>query len=534
MRGTGARAILLAGALAVTASACTRVGVERLAANELVVAQTEEPESLDPLIANMAAANDAFDLAFQGLTRFDSSGRLVPDLAREVPTLANGGISADGKTITYHLRADARWHDGVPVRSSDVRFTWRALMNARNNVPSRAGYEEIAGIDTPDEHTARIRLRRPYAPALSLFTCAKQGAIVPEHILGRLTDVNAAPFNRAPVGSGPYRVLRWRPGEDITFERVAPDSTGRAFRHIRFRFFASDAAALNALRSRAAQVYPGMAPEQKFALAGDPRFRIAEVATQHFEHLAFNLRPGSGPQSDPRVREAIARAIDVTQIYRDVYHSSGGLAPLDQAPDAAARDRSTPYYAYDPARARELLALAGYRNRPLRLTIESTAGVRQREMFETVLQAQLHAVGIELSIKNLPARALFSRDGGPLYDGTFELAYFAYLKPTGDPDDRIYVASGSRPPVGQNIAALTDPQIDRLAEEALAHYDERERNLRYARIQRRLIAALPFYTMNWSPEIVAFDSRIDGIAPSPVGSDFWNAASWRCTTCSQR
>lgn len=529
MSGAVARALLCLGTIA-SLCACTRVQSARASYEELAVAQTEEPESLNPVIANMAAANDVFSLVFQGLTRYDSSGRLVPDLARAVPSKTNGGISADGKTITYHLRSSARWQDGVPVRANDVRFTWRAIMNPRNNVPTRAGYDEIAAIDTPDQLTVRIRLRRPYAPVLSLFTCAKQGAIVPEHLLGRLADLNTASFNRYPIGSGPYRVVRWRSGDDITFARAA-DSAAR-FRTIRFRFFATDAAALAALRAGEVQVYPGVAPEQRDAIAQAPRLRVAEVPTMHWEHLAFNLRPGSGPQSDPRVRQAIAKAIDVAQIYRDVYRSAGGLAPFDQPP--AAREARIPYYPYDPAGARALLARAGYGpSRPLELTITSTAGVRAREMFETMLQAQLGQAGIRLAIKNLPARLLFSRDAGPLYRSTFQLAYFAYLKPTADPDDRVYVDSDARPPRGQNIAGLMDANVDRLSREAIATYDAPSRAARYVQIQRLLRVQLPFYTMNWSPEIVAYDRAIAGIEPSPVGSDFWNVQTWRCNGCSQ-
>ena len=160
----------------------------------------EEPDTLNPVIGQMSFSSDVFQLVFDGLIRFDERGRPVPDLAREVPSLANGGISKDGKTITYHLMPGAKWHDGVPLTSHDVAFTWRQIMNRSNVTPTRVGYERIQRIDTPDDRTVIVRLDRPYPPAIFLFKNLNQGAIVPEHILRGYASINKVPFNRGPIG----------------------------------------------------------------------------------------------------------------------------------------------------------------------------------------------------------------------------------------------------------------------------------------------------------------------------------------------
>ena len=109
-----------------------------------------EPETLDPLVAGTVAAGDFALLVFQGLLTVDAGGGLVPAIATEVPSVRNGGISADGKTITYHLRKDARWQDGAPLRADDVVFTYRQIMNPANDVPNRLQYEPIAAVTAPD------------------------------------------------------------------------------------------------------------------------------------------------------------------------------------------------------------------------------------------------------------------------------------------------------------------------------------------------------------------------------------------------
>ena len=193
----------------------------------------QEPGTLNPVVATLAAEIDAFNLIFDGLFRVDDRGELVPDLATEVPTRANGGLSADGKTITYHLVHNARWHDGQPVTSDDVKFTFEAIMNPMNNVVSRLPYDKMKSVRAPDPYTVVVTFDQPFSPALmTAFTTYNQGAIVPAHVLRGLADLNRIPFNSAPVGSGPYKLTAWHRGSDMVFDanpdyyRGAPKSGG--------------------------------------------------------------------------------------------------------------------------------------------------------------------------------------------------------------------------------------------------------------------------------------------------------------------
>ena len=127
---------------------------------ELRIALTQEPGTLNPVVGNLAIETDLMQFIYSGLTRFNERGEPVPDLATRVPTRANGDISADGRTITYHLVHNAKWHDGVPVTSADVAFTYSTFNNPKNNIASGEPYEVIDRLETPDPYTVRLKLKR--------------------------------------------------------------------------------------------------------------------------------------------------------------------------------------------------------------------------------------------------------------------------------------------------------------------------------------------------------------------------------------
>ena len=141
-------------------------------------------DNLNPLLSGQASVTDVAQFLFSGLIRYDRDGNPIPDAAREVPTQRNGGISADGKTITYHLRPNVRFADGVPLTADDVVFTFQQIMNPRNNVPYHFPYDEAVSVTAPDPHTVVAKLRAPSAPFVAgFFRCGAQGAILPKHLL---------------------------------------------------------------------------------------------------------------------------------------------------------------------------------------------------------------------------------------------------------------------------------------------------------------------------------------------------------------
>jgi peptide/nickel transport system substrate-binding protein len=503
-------------------AACTRNDGTRRSSDSLVIGVLQEPDRLDPLLANTVAGNDVFALAFDGLVRFDRNGTVVPDLALTVPSRANGGISLDGLTLIYRLRRDVRWQDGVPFGARDVVFTWRALVDRRNLVPAHGEYDHIASVTAPDAWTVRVRLREPYAPAVALFAGGKQGAIVPAHALEGAPDLSRSSFEAAPVGTGPYRVVAWHHGDSIELERSRFARGRHTYARLRIVFFGNEQGLSAAVRTGEVDVALGFTVQTLDRLRSVSQLRVRTTPTYEFEHLTFNVRRGSGPQSDPIVRRAFARAIDVSRYARAIYFRLAGLAPLDQAPWSWARANGIAYYAHDPTRARRELLAAGYKL-PVPLTIVTTAGNDTRTRLEVAMQSDLAAGGFTLSIKNAPANLMLARqaDGGILTGGRFQVALFVFAATSPDPNDERYVTSQAIPPNGINMAGYANADVDRLAREAAVTYDRTTRAGLYAHIQRILIVDLPLYTLAWIPQAVVTQRSVEQIDPVPIGSPLW-------------
>jgi peptide/nickel transport system substrate-binding protein len=527
-------------------SACTRVSGNVAPSSDhpwtqsdtLRVGAYEEPDSLNPAITSMSFASDVFQLLYDGLIRYDDHGNPVPDLATVVPSKANGGISPDGKTITYHLVHNARWHDGVPVTAADVVFTYDALMNPSNNVPTRIGYDRVARIEAPDPYTVRVRLKQPYAPALYLFKDLAQGAIMPKHVLSSEVDVNQIPFNTKPVGSGPYILTAWNHGSEMTFEanhdyfRGAPH-----INHIVWRFITDQNTLLQQLRTHEIDVAFGLPGYQLPEIRAMDGVRTAMTSTLHWEHIVYNVR--HPPLDERAVRLALSYAMDEPSMFRKVYHGLGRPGPADQNPDYGWSDPSIRYYPHDPRTAAALLDAAGWKlgsggmrykdGKPLAFSISTVAGVKEREAIEVLLQSDWRALGADVTIKNYPAQVLFApaAAGGMLYGGRTDATIFTWANTTPDPDDESFIGPKRFPPEGQNVMFFADPRIGRDQEQALLTYDRAKRKALYLDIQRIILANVPEYTFDWLPQIDAANADLQGLRPVPVGSDFWNVAEWR-------
>ena len=206
---------------------CTRVGGAGPAGSGnpwthhgvLRMADLSEPDTLNPVVGNFQVDNDLAMFWDGFLFNWSDRNEFVPELATEVPTLRNGGISADGLTIVYHLRPGVLWQDGKPFGADDVLFTWRAIMNPRNNVGSRVGYDIITRIDKRDDHTIAVHLNKPYSPFIATFLTQSSNPypVLPAHLLAKYPDINRVPYNSQPIGTGPFILDRWQRGQKIVF-----------------------------------------------------------------------------------------------------------------------------------------------------------------------------------------------------------------------------------------------------------------------------------------------------------------------------
>ncbi len=529
-------------AIAVLAlGACTRVddgsGTGRhpwTQPGRLRIGSPDEPDNLNPMFAHTDATDQIDALIFAPVFRYDPHGEFVPELATVVPTYANGGISRDSKTIVLHWRRGVTWSDGEPLTPRDLRFTWRAVTSDRNDTKTRFGWDDIAAIDVPDDATAVIRLKRPNADVLGIFGGGGGSAYppLPEHLLGKLPDLNAAAFNAHPISSGPWLLTAWNRGSSLEFApnprywRGPPKLTS-----LTWKIVPSPDTLAAQLRTHEIDLLPNVGDAFVERLEGVAGLRIVKHLSANWRRLAINTsRPGL---RDVRVRRAIAEAIDWDRMNATVYHGLNLRARSDIPPDSwAAPD--VPFYPHDEADARRLLDAAGYKAGPggvrtngataLRFTISAT-NKPGNEQAEVQMQQALSAAGIELTIKNYPASLLFAQNG-PLYTGRYDLEWSIDTN-APDPDNQGNWSADFIPPRGANTSFLRDAEITELSDAALRTFDRAKRKALYQREETRIHELVPAVFLYWETAVAAYDDELQGYRPAEYITDNWNSWEWK-------
>jgi peptide/nickel transport system substrate-binding protein len=493
-----------------------------------------DPRNLNPLFLAPDAASveqQVARLSFEPFVDLDARGRLVPALLARIPTRENGGVSADGRTIVYHLRSGVRWSDGVPVTARDVLFTLRSILDPRNPVRTHEGYDVIERAYARGPDTVVFHLKHAWAPAVTTYFSygLSPQVVLPAHVLERETPLARAAFNAAPtVGDGPYRFVSWRRGEGLRYDANPSYWRGKpAIAHLDVRIVPDPSANLLLLQSGGAD-WNLIAPVQMAALRGTPGLRFVKVATAVVAGIAFNV--SHPPLNDARVRRAIAMSIDRGAISKKVTLGVYPVTDMLQPRFSWAFDPSVREPGYDPRRADALLDAAGWRRspgglrrrngKPLRLVYvqfpESTTGVR----VATMVQAELAARGIRVTIKPVSNAQLFLPRTGVLAAGAFDLAYVPWTMGL-DPDDSSVLACGAP----SNYMRWCDPEVDRLEAAALASTSQAVRKRLYARIGHIVARQVPILYLFDADYVYAYRSRLHGFAPNAF-LPTWNAYAW--------
>lgn len=499
-----------------------------------------EPDSLNPMLSSESDVYSLSHLYLSYLVECDDRGRLVPEIALRVPTRQNGDISPDGRTVVYHLRQGVRWQDGASLTADDVAFSYRAVVSPANNVVTRVGYTEIASVRARDRYTVVVRLRRPYS-ALPAYFFGPQGVagIMPAHLLARYANLNRVAYNQQPVGSGPFRVVRWRRGDTIAFSANPLYWRGKPpIAHMLYRIVPDPNTRLQLLQTGEVDAYFDVDPALLPQLRGMRDVVVKLTPVDDVHELLFNVRDPI--LRDVRVRRAIAHAIDRSQLIEAATHGSGIAIDADQPINGWAHDTALPKIVYDPRAAARLLDAAGWRrqsngvrskgSQPLELELAiSPEGVNGSPLVAAVIQEDLRNAGIAVTVKQFPFTAFYAPPalGGVLSSGHYQLAYSAWWNLGPDPDDTWNFACDEIPPNGTNEYFWCDPKADAAISAALATYDRAQRIADYAIVQREVERELPEFSL-WQVRMPnAYRATLQGFAPSPFGSAFWNAWRWR-------
>jgi peptide/nickel transport system substrate-binding protein len=528
-------------ALAVSIAACTQhAGTARPGEKNpwtipgvLRIGLAEEPDSLNPLFSHSASADVMAGLIYSFLLRYDATGNYIPDLATVVPSIGNGGISADGKTIVVHVRKGVRWADGHALNATDWLFTYRAVYNNRNNVKSRFGWDAIASASLADPYTIVLHLKRPSASVLGILAIGTGYPPLPAHALSGLADLNRAAINDAPISSGPYVLKTWNRSSSLEFGPNAAYFRGApALRQLTYSIVPDVNSLLNQLRTHDIDVYPDVDPDSVAKLGDISGIIVKHQLLANWHHLGLNVsRPNL---RDVRVRQAIALAVDWARVEKTVYHDLDRLAVSDIFPHSWAAP-SLPPYAYDVGRAARLLDAAGwhpgpggirYRDgRPLTLTISATVGHQENEAAEVLMQSMLALTGIDVNVRNYPANLFFAQNG-PLYTGKYDMEWS--IDTNGpDPDNSGSWNGAFIPPNGANTSWLNDPVVNATSTAAQQTFDLARRRALYQREEERLRQLVPAVFFSWETGYAAINSDVKNYVPAAFIGDTWNAWQWK-------
>lgn len=475
-----------------------------------------DPRSLDPALSTDVPTGRAVAYLFDGLTRFDPAARVEPSLA------THWDVSADGRTYTFHLRSGVKFTDGTPLTAHTVAASWtRALDPATKSGAAsflfpiegakdfNAGKaKSIAGLSVRDDTTLVVTLAEP----LAIFTkmlAMPVAAIVPEHV--------GPDFGEHPIGSGPWKLVEWKHDDYLLFARNpayfgGPPKTDT----LRARIIAEPSTAVAEYESGNVDVLEIPAGEASEWEEDESRKPML-MSTPALELVYIGINTTRGPLADVRVRQAINYAIDIDRIIERLVSGRGTRAAGVIPPALAGYDSTRKAYPYDPAKARQLLAAAGYaKGIDVELWVSMTP-IYQR-IAETV-QAYLNAVGIQTKIVQRDAAAARAAARKGQVDMILKDWYADYP----DAEDFLYpLLHSTNRGAGGNISFFSNPAFDSIVTASRHELDETKRDVMYRQADSIAFTQAPMVFLYFYNELYAVQPWVKGFVPPVI----FNGQRW--------
>jgi peptide/nickel transport system substrate-binding protein len=475
--------------------------------NTLVMIIESSPTNLDPRVGLDVFSERIDDLIFDDLLTRDAHLNVQPGLAErwEIP---------DARTYIFHLRRGVKFHDGRPLLSRDVKWTFDSLLEGKIRSTKSAAYRFVDHIDAPDDYTVIFHLTEPFATLLWNLAGPAIG-IVPYG--------SGAEMSAHPIGSGPFRFVDAEQDKQVVIESnneywgakpklarvrftVVPDATTRA---LELRKGSADIAS-NALT-----------PDMVLALKRDSDLQVMQVPGTTLAYMAFNVRDPI--LKDARVRRAIGQAIDrapmIHYLWRDFARPAASVLPPESWAYHADENLN-----FDPESAKQLLDEAGYPLKDgVRFHLEmKTSTEESTRLMAAVLQQQLRQVGIALDIRTFEFATFFS----DVTRGSFQLYSLRWIGGNEDPDIFEYIFHSNKfPPHGANRSFYSNPRVDALIDQARQELDQNRRKQTYAEIQHLLAEDAPAVNFWYLDNILVHNKRVRNLSLNPPGNyDFLRTA----------
>jgi peptide/nickel transport system substrate-binding protein len=501
----------------------------------LTILYTQEFDTLAPYFSDMWFSRTTWQLWNVWAWEFDENNEPFPVLVTDIPSMKNGGISKDGKTITMKLREDIKWSDGSPITAEDFIFTYEMVTNPKNSVSSAYPYDKLERLEAPDSRTVVMTFKEIFTPWLATFW----RGLLPEHILKPVFEkegtLDNAGWNRKPaVGSGPYVFAEWKEGSYVRF--VANENywlNRPKIDEIVIRFVPDDTSQVNALQTGDGDLGAFIAIND-IPILQRVGIKILTVPTANNEGWFFliNEEKGNPALLDVKVRKAIALAFDRETLNKRLH------LVLTRIP--ASYWDSLPYYndppvedfPYDPEQAKALLDQAGWKD-------TNGDGVRDKDGVELVLtygtsireirqdtqafaQQQLAQVGIKLNLLTYEPDLFFAgyTEGGPAATGEIDIMQWSD-GPTGFPDPDVYYwlcseIPSDENPQGTNWFYRCDPELDELIQLQARQVNLEERQETISKINQLIHDKVYWIGLWQDPDIWALRPRLKNVTISSV------------------
>ncbi|WP_083616234.1 peptide ABC transporter substrate-binding protein [Planktothrix paucivesiculata] len=528
----------------------------------------QAPTILNPHLSTGFKDSEASRITLEPLASFNNQLELVPFLAAEIPTLENGGIAKDGKSVTWKLKKNINWSDGKPFSADDVIFTHQFISNPKVGTTTSGTYEIIKDIEKIDDHTIKINFKSVTPGWYSVFV-GTEGMILPRHIFEAYNGENSrqAPGNLKPVGTGPYRVVEFKPGDVVVyeanpnfreakqlgFERLELKGGGDAASAARAVLQTGDADYAYNLQVESNVLKPleaagkgkivsnfGALMERILINQTDPNQTTpeGERSSLKFPHTFF---------SDPKVRQVLSLAIDRDIIANQLYGILGKPTSNFVVNPAQVVSPNTTYQ-FNLEKAAKLLDDAGWKDTNNN-GIRDKNGVEMNLVFQTsvnplrqktqeVIKQSLEQLGMKVELKSIDPSVYFSGDpANP--DTTERFAADLQLFSTGNtnPDPTAYLKTYTCDQIpqkannwtGDNYSRYCQPEYDALWKQATTEINHEKQKQIWIKMNDLLVNNYMVIPLIHRAEVEGVNKNLTGVELTPWDLTVWNIKDWKKT-----
>ncbi len=475
-----------------------------LFASTLHLSLSANPSRINPILATDSASGEITGWIFNGLVKFDKRGEIVGDLAERWRFLSP-------THLRFFLRDNVRWHDGRPFTAEDVRFTYDLIRSPKLFTPYASDFRYVQKVEVVDDRTLDVFYKTPYYKALSIWMMG----ILPAHLWSKVKDPMTDDLNRRPVGTGPYRLEKLENSGDAIL--TANDDYFLHRPHIdKIHYHFMPDATTQFLTLKAHKLDVGSLTPLQLTRQIEKDFkrfyRVVTMPGHGYTYLGFNLKKRIF--QDARVRKAIDLAIDKKMLIDILFFSYGKVCRGPFMPGTFAYPEKLPPLAYDPEKAKALLAAAGYdENRPLRFTISTNANNTTRLYAAQIIQHQLARIGVKVKIRAMEWQAFLNTVVTPRRFDAILLGWSLGMVPDAYP----LWHSESDKIGGFNLCGYRNDKVDRLIEKAEKTTDLEETGRYYRQIFRLIAEDRPYVFLYIPDAITVVNRKITPIKPSVIG-----------------